>query len=64
MPRVKVKITGIQVKICFCIGSGGSGFIFIWTNIEMPIISGQTPSARKWPTTGSCVGSKGISPNR
>ena len=61
---MKVKISGIQSKIFFWVGSGGAGFSFIWNHIVMPMMIGQTPSARKWPSTGSCVGSKGSRPNR
>src|SRR5918998_258947 len=46
-PSMKVKITGIQLKIIACVLSGGVGFIRIWTNIVTPMISGQTPSIRK-----------------
>src|ERR1700722_15157888 len=63
-PSMKVKITGIQANIVFCTGSVGSGFIFIWKNIDTPMISGQMPSARKWQNIGSAVGSQGISPNK
>ena len=60
---MKVKITGIHANIVFCTGSAGSGFIFIWKNIEKPMMSGQMPSARKWPNIGNAVGSQGMSPN-
>jgi hypothetical protein len=39
---MKVKTTGIQVKIIAWVGSGGVGFIRICTNMVMPMI-GQTP---------------------
>ncbi len=61
---MKVKITGIQSKIIFCVGSGGVGLSFICTHMVTPMISGQTPSMQEWPITGSSVGSNGISPNR
>ena len=40
---MKVKITGIQVKIICCVGSGGVGFMRICRNMVTPMISGQTP---------------------
>ena len=40
---MKVKITGIQVKIICCVGSGGVGLSCICTNIVTPMISGQMP---------------------
>ena len=40
---MKVKITGIQVKIAACVGSGGVGFMRICRNMVTPMISGQTP---------------------
>ena len=43
---MKVKISGIQSKIIFWVGSGGVGFSFIWNHIVMPMMIGQTPSAR------------------
>ena len=53
-----MKITGIQVNTVFWIGSVGSGFIFICTNIVIPIRIGQTPMVRKAGTA------KGSRPNR
>ena len=62
---MKVKISGIQSKIIFWVGSGGVGLSFIWNHIVMPMMIGQTPSIRYGPTTGpSVIGSHGISPNR
>src|SRR3990172_12231751 len=61
---MKVKTTGIQVKIIACAGSGGVGLSFIWTNIVTPMMSGQAPSIRNAPMTGAVDGSQGISPNR
>ncbi len=43
---MKVKISGIELKISFCVGSGGVGFSFIWNHIVMPMMIGQMPSAR------------------
>ncbi len=43
---MKVKISGIQVKIICCVGSGGVGLSFIWNHIVMPMMIGQMPSAR------------------
>ena len=40
---MKVKISGIQSKIIFCVGSGGAGLSFICMNIVMPITIGQKP---------------------
>ena len=40
---MKVKITGIQVKIIAWVGSGGVGFMRICRNMVTPMISGQTP---------------------
>ena len=61
---MKVKMTGIQANIWRCTGSVASGFIFICTHIDTPISSGQMPSHRKWPNTGTWVGSNGSRPNR
>src|SRR5215218_142220 len=61
---MKVKISGIQSKIIFCVGSGGDGLSFIWNHIVTPMIIGQTPMWRNWPSTGITVGSHGIRPNR
>src|SRR3954468_19537278 len=62
-PNMKVKTNGIYMNIIFCVGSVGSGCIFICRNIVKPMMSGQMPRCRKWPNTGSTVGSNGISPN-
>ena len=43
---MKVKISGIQSKIIFWVGSGGVGLSFIWNHIVMPMMIGQMPSAR------------------
>ena len=43
---MKVKISGIQSKIIFWVGSGGVGLSFIWNHIVMPMMIGQTPSMR------------------
>src|SRR6185436_18126836 len=61
---MKVKITGIQSKIICWVGSGGGGLSFICTHIVTPMISGHTPSNRKWPMNGTCEGSQGMRPNR
>src|SRR5436309_630390 len=61
---MKVKITGIQLKIIACAGSGGGGLSFICSHIVTPMISGHGPRCRNGPTTGSTVGSNGKSPNR
>ena len=49
---MKVKISGIQSKIIFCVGSGGAGLSFICTHIVMPMTIGQKPTCRNWPSTG------------
>ncbi len=46
-------MTGIQANIVFCIGSVGSGFIFICMNMDTPMISGQMPIHRNEPMTGN-----------
>ena len=61
---MKVKITGIQSKIIFWVGSGGAGLSFICTHIVTPMISGHAPSIRKAPITGTEAGFHGSSPNR
>ncbi len=43
---MKVKINGIQLKINCWVGSGGVGLSFIWNHIVIPMMIGQTPSAR------------------
>ncbi len=43
---MKVKISGIQSKIIFWVGSGGDGLSFIWKNIVMPMMIGQMPICR------------------
>jgi hypothetical protein len=50
---MKVKITGIQVKIIACVGSVGVGLSFICTNIVMPIRIGQTPRPSSGPSSGT-----------
>ncbi len=41
---MKVKTSGIQVKIMACAGSGGVGFhAHLQENIVMPMMIGQTP---------------------
>src|SRR5260221_582829 len=45
-------------------GEGGDGLSFICTHMVTPMTSGQAPSIRKLPISGTCEGSKGISPNR
>src|SRR6185437_1231484 len=60
---MKVKITGIQLKIIACVGSGGAGLSFICAHMVTPMISGHKPKCRNEPTTGRMVGSYGISPN-
>jgi len=55
---MKVKTTGIQVKIIAWVGSGGVGFIRICRNMVTPMTSGHTPICRNSGTT------KGSSPNR
>jgi hypothetical protein len=44
---MKVKISGIQLKIIAWVGSGGVGFMRICSHMVMPMISGQTPIIRK-----------------
>ena len=44
---MKVKMTGIQLKIIACVGSGGVGFMRICRNMVMPMSSGHTPIIRK-----------------
>src|SRR5262249_20624640 len=61
---MKVKMIGIQSKIIFWVGSGGAGLSFIWNHIVMPMMMGQAPRCRNWPTIGSAVGSHGTSQNR
>src|SRR3974377_953293 len=61
---MKVKITGIQSNMIFWAGSGGAGLSFIWNHMVTPMTSGQAPSTRNDPTSGSCEGSNGKSPNR
>src|SRR5258708_422268 len=61
---MKVKMTGIQLKMTCCAGSGGGGLSFICRNMVTPMISGQAPSCRNEPTTGRTAGSYGIKPNR
>src|SRR5215813_11951937 len=61
---MKVKMIGIQLKIIAWVGSGGGGLSFIWNHMVTPMISGQMPSMRKGPSSGTCEGSQGISPNR
>src|SRR5205085_6180260 len=61
---MKVKITGIQSIIICWVGSGGGGLSFICSHMVTPMTSGQTPIIRNVPTTGSCEGSQGMSPNR
>jgi hypothetical protein len=56
---MKVKISGIQLKIIACVGSGGVGFMRICRNIVMPMISGQTPIMEE-----VRHGVKGSRPNR
>ena len=56
---MKVKISGIQLKIIACVGSGGAGLSFICAHMVMPMISAQAPRCRKWPITGTIVGSNG-----
>ena len=48
---MKVKITGIQLKIIAWVGSGGVGFMRICRNIVTPMISGHTPIIRKLGTS-------------
>ena len=55
---------GIQLKIIACVGSGGGGLSFIWNHMVTPMMSGQMPSIRNGPSSGSVAGSHGISPNR
>ena len=55
---MKVKISGIQVKITCCAGSAGGGLSRICTNIVMPMMIGQMPMA------SSPGGVHGISPKR
>ena len=43
---MNVNITGIQLKICCCTGSGCCGFSCICTHIVMPMMIGQTPTCR------------------
>src|SRR5258707_2166047 len=64
LDSMKVKMTGIQSKIIFWVGSGGAGLSFICTHMVTPMISGQAPSSRNRPSTGTTEGSQGISPNR
>src|ERR1700704_2926323 len=61
---MKVKITGIQLKIFCCTGSGCCGFSCICTHIVQPMISGQRPMCRNCPNIGRCVGSNGNNPER
>ena len=39
---MKVKISGIQLKIICWVGSGGAGLSFICTHMVTPMIAGQT----------------------
>ena len=57
-------MSGIQLKIICCVGSGGAGLSFICTHMVMPMITGQTPRCRNEPNTGMTVGSNGMRPNR
>ena len=62
---MKVKISGIQSKIIFCVGSGGVGLSFICTHIVTPMMIGQMPRCRNGPMhRHDASGSNGISPNR
>src|SRR5690242_13603791 len=61
---MKVKITGIQVKMTCWVGSAGVGLSRIWTNMVTPMISGQMPSTRNDPKNGTVCGSQGIRPKR
>ena len=54
---MKVKTTGIQVKIIAWVGSGGVGLSRIWRNMVTPMISGQMPIISR------LGGVQGISPN-
>src|SRR4029450_195142 len=58
------RMSGRELKIIACVGSGGGGLSFIWNHMVTPMMSGQMPSMRKGPKTGTCEGSQGISPNR
>ncbi len=56
---MKVKISGIQSKIIFCVGSGGAGFeLHLEPPSVTPMISGQMPSIRCGPITGTVDGSR------
>src|SRR6516225_5966780 len=64
LPSMKVKITGIQLKIIAWVGSGGGGLSFICSHMVTPMMSGHGPRWRNGPISGMIVGSHGISPNR
>ncbi len=55
---MKVKTSGIQVKIIAWVGSGGVGFMRICRNMVMPMMIGQTP------IISMCGTAKGSRPNR
>src|ERR1700694_2511536 len=61
---MKVKMTGILLKMTCCAGSGGGGLSFICRNIVTPMINGQAPRWRNEPTIGRVVGSEATEPNR
>src|ERR1039458_7162758 len=61
---MKVKISGIQLKIIACVGSGGVGLSFICAHMVMPMMIAQAPRCRKCPTMGMVVGSNGMRPNK
>ena len=53
-----VKKRGKNMKIFACIGSGGAGLSFCWTNIERPIAIGHAPIIK------NDGGSQGMTPKR
>ena len=55
---MKVKITGIQLKIIACVGSGGVGLSFICAHMVTPMIAPGADVRR--PNIGSVVRSNGI----
>ena len=55
---ITVRKIGKKAKIFWCIGSGGFGFNFCCTHIDIPIATGHAPIIKK---DGR---SKGIKPNK